>query len=231
MRFTIAILLLFNLSYSKDIDKNINYKLILSYDKNITEVQKRLLKLENYFRDNEENSIFKKRYNLKFDIEKIGNFYIVVIKPIDSIDIRNKLLILLNHRYIDIFAIEYENIEDKKEIEDRRDRDILVEDIEIEDIEIDDDLDIEEIEIANELYDEDIDELEILPPYIVEEKSWLDAIGLQWIAIFLLALFGLISSIYNRKKLLKIEKRQESLTSHQNKIESEITNLGVEKNV
>ena len=101
---------------------------------------------------------------------------------------------------------------------------------------ISEDFDIEEIEITQELDEEiEIDTIEIEKPpeykaHIVEEKSLIEEIGLQWIAIFLLALIGLVSSIYSRRKLLRLENRQKNLTSNQDKIESEIQNLGVEEN-
>ncbi|MFK5977118.1 MAG: hypothetical protein QM493_11500 [Sulfurovum sp.] len=218
MRLIISFLLLFAISYSK----NINNKFVVSADKNIIKIKKELLRLENYFRDSEPHSMAEEKYNLRFTIEKIGEFYIVTLKPIITIEIQNELFFLLNPIARDIFVIE-DKIVDKIEFIDD-----IIENISDEFDEFDDKFD-EEIEMTHEV-DEEIEIEEAIKkrkaPYTVEQKSLIESIGLEWIAIFLLAFIGLFSSIYNRRKLLRIEKKQRNLISHQDKVDNEITRLG-----
>lgn len=222
MRFIISILLIFTFIYSK----SINDKFIVSVDKNITNLNKHLLELDDYFRDNEYNSLVKKKYKLKFEIEKMGNFNILTIKPIVSTDIKHELLILLSRKYTDIFSIEYkkeEKIDVVDEIIDSVSDDLDMEDIEISQ-EFDEYIEIENIEENKTVLDEE-------PIVTPKEKSLLKDIGLEWVGIFFLALFGLISSLYSRGKLIKLEKRQKDLIFDQDKVESEIKNLGVGRDV
>ena len=59
-------------------------------------------------------------------------------------------------------------------------------------------------------------------------QNWIDQIGLQWIAIWFLALIGLISSLLRRRKIAKLNKTQKDIRSDQKKIEKEIIQLGVD---
>ncbi len=59
-------------------------------------------------------------------------------------------------------------------------------------------------------------------------QNGIDKIGLQWIAIWFLALIGLISSLLRRRKIAKLNKTQKDIRSDQKKIEKEITQLGVD---
>ena len=60
------------------------------------------------------------------------------------------------------------------------------------------------------------------------EKSFIDEIGLQWLALLSLSLLGLILSILSRRKIMKLGKRQKDLKVEQKKIEKEIKKLGAE---
>lgn len=54
----------------------------------------------------------------------------------------------------------------------------------------------------------------------------LEEVGLQWLALLLLAVIGLTLSIHNRKKLARLEKTQQDLSLKQERIEDEIKLLG-----
>lgn len=56
--------------------------------------------------------------------------------------------------------------------------------------------------------------------FLVEE------VGLQWLALLLLAVIGLTLSIHNRRKLATLEKTQQDLSIKQERIEDEIKQLG-----
>ncbi len=62
------------------------------------------------------------------------------------------------------------------------------------------------------------------PPPI--EQSWIHIIGLQWSALLLLSLVGLLLSLYNRRTLKGIKQAQVTLGEEQQKMEKQIKNLG-----
>lgn len=57
-------------------------------------------------------------------------------------------------------------------------------------------------------------------------EFFVEEVGLQWLALLLLAVIGLTLSIRNRRKLAMLEKTQEDLGIKQEKIEEEIKQLG-----
>lgn len=60
----------------------------------------------------------------------------------------------------------------------------------------------------------------------MKRESWIDEIGLQWLAIWLLSVIGLVLSIRNRRKMVQIDKTQKDMKVNQTKIEKEIQSLG-----
>jgi len=59
-----------------------------------------------------------------------------------------------------------------------------------------------------------------------ESITWINEIGLQWIVIWFLALLGLLLSLWNRRKMSKLDEKQKDIRLDQNKIEKEIKKLG-----
>jgi len=59
------------------------------------------------------------------------------------------------------------------------------------------------------------------------EPSWTErlGIGIEWIAIFLLSVVGLLLSLYDRYKIKYIRKQQDQMDRRQEKIEEEIKGL------
>jgi len=60
-----------------------------------------------------------------------------------------------------------------------------------------------------------------------KEKSLIEEIGLQWLALWCLSLIGLILSIRSRRKIARLATTQKDLKEEQEKIETEIKTLGV----
>jgi hypothetical protein len=60
----------------------------------------------------------------------------------------------------------------------------------------------------------------------VKKLLWITMIDLQWVALFLLSLIGLILSIHSRKKIAKLGESQVNLKKEQTKIETDIDILG-----
>ena len=80
----------------------------------------------------------------------------------------------------------------------------------------------------NKIVCEPVDEKRRLAQITVSKnkKSLIREIGLEWITLFFLSLIGLITSIYNRRKLKTLIESQEKLSFNQEKIESEMDTLG-----
>ena len=108
MKLIIFIFLFVSLLFSSDINRErFSEKLIVTFNKHEKLTQESLLKLKVYFRKNSKMKYLKKIYNLQIDIEKLGDYNVVTIKPIESISIRNKLIILLKPMFNNIYFIDY----------------------------------------------------------------------------------------------------------------------------
>ena len=58
------------------------------------------------------------------------------------------------------------------------------------------------------------------------KDSWVNEIGLQWLAIWILAVVGLFLSVRSRRKMAHLNKNQKEMNVNQTKIEKEIKALG-----
>lgn len=102
MRLMIVILFSLTMLFSKDISE----KLIVSGDKNSTVTQMHLLKLKMYFMENAQTRALQEQYKLNLEMETLGDYTMVVIKPIKSLAVKNELLLFLSPLFPDIFSIE-----------------------------------------------------------------------------------------------------------------------------
>lgn len=188
----IIILFLLSISFSK----NISEKLIISANKNHTIVQMDFLKLKMYFRDNNQMKVLQEIYKLSLEIETVGEYTMVVIKPIQSIAVKNELLVYLSSHFQDIFSLE----ENKRETTSPNN--------------LKDSIDLNR---PNSSADESI---------IHQAGVLVEAIGLQWITLFLLSVIGLTLSLGSRSKMENLEDTQKELRFKQEQIEEEIKKLG-----
>ncbi len=102
MRFIFLVLFSMTLLFAQ----NISEKLIIANDKNSTSAQIYLLKLEIFFKENEEMRTLQEAYVLKLGIETLGEYNMVVIKPIREIKVKNALLLFLKPLFPDMFFME-----------------------------------------------------------------------------------------------------------------------------
>ncbi len=206
MRFIAIILFLFT-----TVSHGFYQKLIVTSDKNLTKVQNSLSLLNNNFQN---------KYHLDIEVERLGEFNILTIKPIESIKIKNEILFIISPLFSDIFAIDY--IKNISYIDYIQDEDIDI-DFDSEDIfeEID-----EEVEIIEIVLEETNISVASKPLDKSPKVSMINQVGLEWLAILLLSFVGLFSSIHNRRKILTLKKKQENLVANQDRIEKDINNLG-----
>ena len=190
MQWIIWIFYAITLLYSENIKTEIfSEKLIVSSSKEEKISQEDLLKLKVYFIENLRTKQLQEKYNLQLEIEKLGIYNVTTIKPIETLSVRNELLILLSPMFRDIYFIDY-HPEIEKDIKSNQ-----------------------KVHVVKTVIRK-------------KENSFIDEIGLQWIALLLLSAIGLILSLLSRKKIAKLDETQKDLKVEQKKIETEIKNLG-----
>ena len=176
--------------------EKLHQKLIVSPNKDIRITEENLLTLKVHFHEDTYSKILQEKYRLKFSVEKVGDYSMVVIKPIEILSLKKELLIELTPLFNELFFID-----EKKSMVNKSD------------------LNSENITIKKARVSTKVEKS--------ESMMWFETIGLQWVALLILASTGLILSLLNRRKLSKIEKVQKDLKSDQKNIENEINNLGV----
>jgi hypothetical protein len=165
-------------------------KLIVSSSKSKSLTNAELLKLKVYFIENPTTRLLQEKHDLRIEMEKLDNYYMAVIKPINALNVRNDLLLVLTPMFHDIFFIDYK----KQSVETH-----------------------ESVTVTKPVNT------------ILQEKkqvSFMDEIGLQWLALLGLSAVGLLLSILSRRKIINLGKRQKDLKVEQKKIEKEIKKLG-----
>jgi len=181
----------FTVLFGANIHEDLHEKLIVSPSKDVHIVEENLLTLKVYFHENTYSRELQEKHKLNFTVEKLGDYSMVVIKPIEVSSLKNELLILLHPLFDELFFIDDLKVVAAKP------------------------------KVTRPKH--------YSAPLKVEQNillSWYETIGLQWVALLILATIGLIMSLLNRRKLAHIEKVQKDLTSDQKNIENEINNLG-----
>ena len=172
-------------------------KLIIGGDNDLLQTQANLMKLKISFTEDPELMELQEKYKLKLEIEALGDYTIVTIKPVETSALKYELLSLLKPMFHDIFFIAEKKTEMKSPNSDK-----------------------ESASMMNP----------VSPVKVTRSPSYqflLEDVGLQWLALLLLAIVGLTLSIYNRRKLANLEKTQKELSRKQDQIEDEIKKLGV----
>ena len=179
--------------------ESMHEKLIISGNNDIVNAQADLLKLKDYFTANPEISLLQKKHKLTLETEVLGDYVLVVINPIETEALKSKLLTLLKQLFPELFSIKYQEIK-------------------CPDVETDAKINVESIKKP------------VLPIRVEKNQYYqflVEDVGLQWLALLLLATIGLTLSIRNRRKLTNLEKTQKELSIKQDQIEDEIKKLGV----
>ena len=192
MRSMIVILFSLTLLCSQDISE----KIVVSGDKNNTTIQMQLLKLKTVFMENSQSRVLQEKHKLHFEIETLGEYKMLVIKPIISLTLKNELLLFLRPYFPDIFSIE----DNKREMTVPQS--------------------MEESKILR------THATAAVSTSIHKTYFWIEEIGLQWIALLLLSIIGLTLSLNSRGKMANLENIQKELSQKQEEIENEIKNLG-----
>lgn len=177
-------------SFTLLLSEGMSQKLIVYTDKNVKNAQERLLKLKVHFIENPRIRALNEANHLKLELETLGVYTMVVVKPVLSLSIKNGLLMELAPVFPDIFVLEDQAQHQK----DKRSAALMP---------------VKNHDVKTN-----------------RAKTFMETIGLQWIALLLLATVGLLLSILRRKRLLLLDKNQKALDMDQKEIENEIKNLG-----
>ena len=102
MKIIWVLLCAFTFLYSE----GVYHKLIVSTDKNKQSAQESLLKLKVYFIENPNMRALNEANDFKIELETLGAYTMVVVKPIRSLSIKNSLLMELAPVFPDVFALE-----------------------------------------------------------------------------------------------------------------------------
>lgn len=181
------------LSFTLLFGANIHEKLIVSPSKDMHITEENLLTLKVYFHENTYSKELQEKYKLNFTVENLGDYSMVVIKPIEVSSLKKELLVLLHSLFDEMFFID----------------------------------DLKVVTTEHKVITPKSNST--LPKAKVEQNIlsyWHETMGLQWIALLILASIGLILSLLNRRKLTHIENVQKDLKLDQKNIENEINNLG-----
>jgi len=190
----IFIILCFTIFLSAHI---VNDKLILDYSNNKNDLLNKLYSVEKFLIDDILNVKLFDEYGLTTQIEKIGNFYILTIKPIRYKNVKLDLEVLLNQTYPNMFFIS--NINSKV---------------------------IKKKVIKKNITKRNIEPIFTVPEIKqITFIKVINNIGLEWIALLFLSIIGLLYSLYNRKKSILIDKNQNKLKENQSEVEKEFNKL------
>jgi len=173
-------------SFTLLLSEGMSQKLIVYTHKNGKNTQESLLKLKVYFIENPNIRALNEANDLKIELETLGEYTMVVIKPVVSLSVKNRLLLELAPIFPNVFALE-----------DKTDNSI-------------------EAFIPMKNYDIKTNSVRI----------FIERVGLQWIALLILATAGLSLSIFRRKRFRFLDEKQKALDLDQKEIENEIKNLG-----
>ena len=193
----VIIVMLFSLTLL--FSEGIHEKLIISGDNDIVNAQADLLKLKGYFTANPEIRLLQEKYKLTLEMEILGDHMLVVLKPVETEALKSKLMTLLKPLFPELFSIKYQEMKCPDE------------------------------ETGAKINVESMNK-PVLPVKVEKNQFYqflLEDVGLQWLALLLLAIVGLTLSIHNRSKLANLEKTQQDLSLKQDKIEDELKKLGV----
>jgi len=177
-------------SFTLLLSEGMSQKMIVYTDKNGKNAQESLLKLKVYFIENQNIRALNEANDFKVELETLGAYTMVVVKPVVSLLVKNTLLMELAPVFPDVFALE-----DRTHHQTANSTEAF---------------------IPVKKYDVKANSV----------KTFIEKMGLQWIALLILATVGLLLSILRRKKLLSLDEKQKSLDIDQKEIENEIKNLG-----
>jgi len=179
----------------------INQKIIFDIDKELILAKGKLQQIEWHFSHNPYLAGLQKNHKLQLNIESIETYSAVTLKPIKSVKLKNELLLALKPIFPDILFVENHNkIPIKIKTYNNNDK-------------------------KNKTAKENLNSSKKSHTYN-KNNALFSQTDIIWLILLILSSIGLILSIIQRRQLKKIKRSQESLESEQQKLNSDIINLG-----
>ena len=185
--------------------KEIDQEIILSIDKNKTKVLKNLVKIEDIFSNNIEAKFLYEKHKIKSKIVKYGTYNTITISPIETIEVKKTIVLLLEPYFDDIFIIN----NDLTSLEKSEEKNI--------------DTYIQRETIQTTLMQESLEKInkDKVKEYTIKTHMWLD----KWHALIVMTLLGIFFYYRRLRKLSEIKMMQDQLTEEQNRVEIQIREI------
>lgn len=200
--------------------KNIEQKMILYAHLEVNEAAKSLYELEIFFRENSFAQKIKSDNKLNLQMELLGKYVLVTVKPIRTTILKNKLQYLLQKHYPHNFIVndtrmlerQRKNISSKDKVKNK----ITTQEVVIP----------PKVKPAKEVLAMNTKEKNNIAEIYKKLNAFWKALDMQWIGLWLLALAGLLLVYRSAKQISKIKVLQKKVEAHQTKVESEIDTIG-----
>ncbi len=169
----------------------IDQKFVLDGDKDFQKAQIKLYQAKILFLENEQLSALQKTYQLTGELEHTLQYYLVVVTPVTSKVLKEKLAVYSTAHYKNALFIQRKHPSKSN----------------------------------SNIHIPQVPSKRSVP----KTSSMLEriGIGMEWIAIWLLSVVGLILSIYRRRTIAHLQDAQKEMSSKEEKIEKEIESLEV----
>ena len=187
----------------------VEQKMIISAEEKTSTSARILYELENFFQEDTHAKELKSKYHLDLEMEVLDKYVLVVIKPIQTVLVKNELKLLLKMKYPQAFMVPNSHKEKKSTVRHKAKKIVT------------------ETPVPQQ-----IKNVRKIPKSVVEKKeiikadSLLPNIANEWLALLVLAIAGLLLVYRSTRQINKIKKLQEKLESYQEKVENQMDYIG-----
>jgi citrate lyase beta subunit len=201
----IIIVFLFSTFFAHAVEQ----KMIISAEHKTSTAAHVLYELEKFFQEDKHAKELKSKYHFNVEMELLDEYVLVVIKPIQTIFVKNELKLLLQMKYPQAFIVPYSDKEKNSSVREE----------------------VKKI-VTETTLPEPIKNVRKIPKKVVEKKeiikadSLLPNIANEWLALLVLAIAGLLLVYRSTRQINKIKKLQEKLESYQEKVENQMDYIG-----
>ena len=187
----------------------VEQKMIISAEQKTSTAAHVLYELEKFFQEDIHAQELKSKYHLDLEMELLDEYVLVVIKPIQTVLVKNELKLLLQMKYPQAFMVP-NSYKEKNNTVRQEAKKIVIE----------------------TTLPKQIKNVRKIPKGVVEKKeivkadSLLPNIANEWLALLILAIAGLLLVYRSTRQINKIKKLQEKLESYQEKVENQMDYIG-----
>ena len=191
-----------------------NKKVIISADLATKDAAQNLYKVEKFFQENIQAQTLKKEYNLSIAMELLEPYVLVTIKPIKSIEIKNKIHYLLQAKFPKNFMVP----NTKKIVQKQKNypKKILKKDS-LKTKPQKPFVEKPSIASSSEITEE---------AFFVRLQRFWHNLDSEWLGLIFLALAGFLLVYRSARQMSKIKSLQEEVSKYQTKIEGEMNSMG-----